>query len=565
MKIMKRIKKFKYLAVLAIVSILLFTSLTKSVEVEPDRRPNILWLTCEDISPMLSMYGDKTAKTPNLDKLASESLIFTEAYATVGVCSPARSSIITGQYPVSIGTHQMRTGRDVFGWGSRKYDGKHNAYDINKDHIPHHSVVTPPETKCFTEYLRKAGYFCTNNHKTDCQFAIPVTAYDENGKQAHWKNRKENQPFFSIFNHDVTHESKTWMHKDYEMTVSPESVPLPDYYPDTKTVRKDVARVYSNIELLDKQIGEKIAELEDAGLLDNTIIFFFSDHGGPLPRGKRAHYVSGLRVPMMVRLPKNLKQKYVDELVSFVDLAPTVLSLAGIKIPKQIQGQAFLGQQKAKKARKYIFGSGDRFDEHADRIRSVISKDFVYVKNYHTDLPAYKDVGYRKNIDMMKELLKMNKNGELNDKQAYWFRTSKAEEEFYVRATDVYNLNNVIDNKSHKRKIKKMRKALKRWQKKIKDIGYIPERQHLETMWPNGIQPTTQKPMISTANNMVTLACDTKGSSIAYLISTTDIEPNLNSGWQVYHQPLNLKKGEILYVMGTRLGFKDSEVIKRKF
>lgn len=528
------------------------------------QQPNILWLSCEDISPMLSMYGDKTAETPNLDKLASESLIFNEAYTTVGVCAPSRSSIITGQYPVSIGTHQMRTGRDVYGWGSRKYDGKSNHYDINRDYIPRHSVVTPPETKCFTEYLRANGYFCTNNAKTDCQFAIPVTAYDENGRQAHWKNRKENQPFFAVFNHDVTHESKTWMHKDYEMTVDPNAVPLPDYFPDTKTVRTDVARVYSNIELLDKQIGEKIGELEEAGLLDNTIIFFFSDHGGPLPRGKRAHYVSGLKVPFMVRLPKDLKQKYINDPISFVDLGPTVLSLAGIPIPNQMQGQAFLGNQKTESTREYIFGSGDRFDEYADRIRSVISKEFVYVKNYHPELPAYKDVAYRRNINMTNEMLEMNEKGDLNGAQSYWFRKTKTKEELYVRADDSYSLNNVIDDKKYKKPIKKMRKALKRWQKEIGDIGHIPEKEHLEKMWPNGIQPKTVKPMISESNGKATLTCSTKGSSIAYLISEEEIEPNLDSGWMVYSKPLDLKKGEILYVMGTRLGFKDSEVVSLK-
>jgi len=528
------------------------------------QQPNILWLTCEDISPMLSMYGDSTASTPNLDKLAAESLIFTEAYTTVGVCAPSRSSLITGMYPVSIGTHQMRTGRDVFSWGARKYDGESEAVDINGYPIPHHSVVTPPEVKCFTEYLRKEGYFCSNNAKTDCQFAIPVTAYDENGSKAHWKNRKANQPFFSIFNHNVTHESKTWMHKDSLMTVDPETVPLPPYFPDTKTVRNDVARVYSNIELLDKKIGKRITELEAAGLLEHTIIFFFSDHGGPLPRGKREHYVSGLRVPMMVRLPKNLKQKYIDDLISFVDLGPTVLSLAGIKIPKQMQGQAFLGKQKAKKARKYIFGSGDRFDEYADRIRSVITKDFVYVKNYHPELPAYKDVTYRKNIEMTNELIQLNELGQLNKEQAYWFRKGKTKEEFYSRKNDPHNLDNQINNKQYKRKIRQMRKAMKRWQKAVRDIGHIPEKEHLAKMWPNGIQPRAAPPKIIQANEMVTLSCPTKGASIAYLITKREVEPKLDAGWQVYHKPLRMKPDEILYVMSTRLGFKDSEVVMRK-
>lgn len=529
------------------------------------QKPNILWLTCEDISPMLSMYGDSTAKTPNLDKLAAESLIFNEAYTTVAVCAPSRSSIITGMYPVSIGTHQMRTGFDVGGWGLRQYDRPSKARDINGDSIPLHSVVTPPEVKCFTEYLRAEGYFCTNNAKTDCQFAIPVTAYDQNGRKAHWKNRKENQPFFSIFNHNVTHESKVWVHKDYEMTVDPKSVPLPDYFPDTKTVRTDVARVYSNIELLDKQIGDKITELEEAGLLENTIIFFFSDHGGPLPRGKRAHYVSGLRVPFMVRIPKNLKQQYINDPISFVDLGPTVLSLAGIKVPEHMQGQAFLGEQKSQTTREFIFGTGDRFDEYSDRIRSVISKDFVYVKNYHPELPAYKDVAYRRNINMTNEMLEMNANGALNVKQAYWFRQTKTEAEFYVRTDDPHSLNNLIEDEKYTEQISKMRNVLEEWQTEIGDIGHIPEKAHFEKMWPNGVQPTTMKPTISKTDGKVVLSCATEGASIAYLISEELFEPDLDSGWMVYSKPLELKEKEILYVMGTRLGFKDSELIMKKF
>lgn len=527
------------------------------------QQPNILWLTCEDISPMLSMYGDSTAQTPHLDKLASESLIYTEAYSTVGVCSPTRSSIITGMYPISIGTHQMRTGRDVFGWGTRQYDGKSNAFDINGDAIPHYAVVTPPQVKCFTEYMRKAGYYCTNNAKTDYQFAAPVTAFDQNGNKAHWKNRAEGQPFFSIFNHVVTHESKMWMHKDKPMTVDPATVPLPDYFPDTEIIRQDVARCYSNIELLDKQIGDKIAELEAAGLLDNTIIFFFSDHGGPLARGKREHYVSGLSVPFMVRIPDQLKQQYIDRPISFVDLAPTMLSLAGIEIPAYLQGHAFLGDQMEATEQKFIFGSGDRFDEFADRIRSVISKDFVYVKNYHTALPAYKDVAYRKNMDLTNELLAMRDKGELNEEQSYWFRTTKTKEEFYIRADDPYSLHNLIDDPKYKKQIAEMRKAAKKWQKEVKDVGHIPEKKYLENMWPGGIQPQTASPVITETNGTLSISCPTKGASIAYLITAKKIEPDLDAGWLVYSKPLRLKAGENLYVLSTRIGFKDSEIVVR--
>jgi len=256
-------------------------------------RPNILWLTCEDISPTLSFYGDSTAHTPNLDRLASESLVFTRAFAVVGVCAPSRSSIITGMYPASIGTRNMRTGTDAMGWGNRKYDNKKVAKDINGEPVRQYSAVIPDFVKCFTEYLRVSGYYCTNNVKTDYQFAAPLTAWDDNSINATWENCPMGKPFFSVFNHEVTHESKMWINKKLPQTVFPSSVPLPPYFPEDSVVRQDVARNYSNIELLDKQIGEKLDKLKKSGLYDKTIIFFFSDHGGPLPRGKREIYDSG--------------------------------------------------------------------------------------------------------------------------------------------------------------------------------------------------------------------------------------------------------------------------------
>ena len=527
------------------------------------QRPNIVWITVEDISPTLSVYGDSTAKTPNIDRLASQSQIFTESFTTVGVCSPSRSSIITGMYPVSIGTHQMRTGKDVFGWGSRNYDGLSNAIDVNGDSIPLHSVVTPQEVRCFTEYMRAGGYYCTNNSKTVYQFAAPVTAWDQNGDDAHWRNRDKNQPFFSVFNFDVTHESKMWLHRNKPLTVDPKNVPLPPYFPDTETVRNDVARNYSNIELLDSMVGDLIKELKSDKLLDNTYIFFFSDHGGPLPRGKRSHYESGLKVPMIIRNPYDISSRYNDDPISFVDLAPTMLSIAGIEIPDYIQGRAFMGDKKNPVPREYIFGSGDRFDETYDRVRSVISKDFVYVRNYHKDRPAYKDVLYRKNIDMTNEMLKLYNDNKLNADQKYWYRQSKTKEEFYVRSKDPYSLRNIIDDPGYTNEIKKHRLALKKWQKEIEDIGALPEKKHLSYMWPEGIQPQTQKPKVVVKEGLLNIESLTLGSSSAYIISDLDFQPGLDDGWKLYHQPVVVDKS-YLYVISTRLGFKDSDIVKIK-
>ena len=390
-----------------------------------NKQPNILWLVCEDISPTLSFYGDPTAKTPNLDALAKESLIFDNAFATTGVCAPSRSAIITGMLPSSIGTMHMRTGKDIQSWGKLEYKDTVYDYlgnivkDLNNKPIREYSAVIPENVKCFTEYLRAEGYYCTNNQKTDYQFAAPQSAWDENSPKAHWRNTPKGMPFLSVFNFGVTHESRIWLNKDLPLSVNPNDVPVPPYYPDNEIIRTDIARHYSNIELLDKEIGEIIAKLKEEGLYDNTIIFFYSDHGGPLPRQKREIVDSGLKTPLLIRFPKGANAERKKQLVSFTDLAPTVLSLANIKPPKYMDGQAFLGKYKAKD-RKVIYGTSDRFDEFTDRIRAVRDTQFLYIKNYYVELPKYKDINYRKSVSMMNNILELHQQKFLNENQEYW-------------------------------------------------------------------------------------------------------------------------------------------------
>ncbi len=561
-------KKSILIAAVLILSLITFA--------QKNDRPNIVWFTCEDISPTLSMYGDSTAKTPNLDQLAKEGIVFDNVFAVVGVCAPSRSSIITGMYPTSIGTMHMRTAVDIQSWGKRDYSGESMAVDINGEKVPHYSAVIPSYVKCFPEYMRETGYYCINNQKTDYQFAAPVTAWDENNAKGDWTHTPKGKPFFYVFNHGVTHESQIWKRKDKPQTVDPKTVPLPSYYPVDPVVRKDVARNYSNIEVLDKQIGEKIQRLKDAGLYENTIIFFFSDHGGPLPRGKRLHYDSGLKVPFIVRIPEKYKAKYgldpswinngrVENLISFVDLAPTLLSIAGYEIPEYMQGKAFMGPQRVKEPRKYIFGTGDRFDEHTDRNRIVRDSRYLYVRNYHPEIPAYKDIAYRRNIDMMNRLLELHKLGRLNTAQNYWFRMYKTKEEFYDCKTDPDNVINLIDDPQYQDKIEEMRKAMDNWLAETGDMAKVPEKEMYLKMWPNGIQPITEMPVVHKKGRTVTLSCGTEGASIAYLISDKDFTPGLNAGWQVYYQPVKVPKGKYLYVMSQRIGYKESEIVKEKF
>ncbi|HHC79259.1 MAG TPA: DUF229 domain-containing protein [Flavobacteriia bacterium] len=530
-------------------------------------QPNILWIVTEDISPTLSFYGDTTAKTPNLDALAKESMIYDNAYTTVGVCAPSRSTIITGMYPTSIGTMHMRTGKDVHSWGKRVYKKDYGRNDITGKPIREYSAVIPKNVKCYTEYLRAAGYYCTNNDKTDYQFAAPVTAWDENNKKAHWRNRPKDKPFFAVFNIFITHESQLWKNENLSLTVNPKDVPVPPYLPDNKATRHTIARNYSNIELMDAQVGAFIKQLKDDGLYDNTIIFFYSDHGGPLPHQKREIYDTGLKVPFLIKGINSKTKGRTDRMISFVDLAPTMLSLAGIKIPGYMQGKAFLGTQSAE-PRTYIYGSSDRFDGFTDRIRAVRNKQFLYLRNYFPELPKYKDVAYRKNIPMMPVFLKLQKEGKLNAIQNAWFGT-KTTEELYDCKNDPHNVVNLADSIAYKDALNEMRLAMLHHQQEAVDLGQIPESQLIDMMWPNFEQPVTKAVALSTIETpqgqMILLKSPTKGASIAYFISDRAEEKlDFDSGWQLYSKPFTTAKGKYIYTIAQRIGYKESKISKIK-
>jgi N-sulfoglucosamine sulfohydrolase len=390
--------------------------------------PNILWISVEDISPMLEVYGDKSIKTPNIDRLSKEGITYTNAFATVGVCAPSRSSIITGMYPVSIGSHNMRTGphyayREP---ENETYKDYYGQKDIKGRNVPEYATVPPAYVKVFTEYLRAAGYYTSNNAKTDYQFNSPITAWDEIGREATYKNRAEGQPFFAVFNHEITHESRIFMKKEDPMLADKSKINIPKYFPELPIVRQDVGRAYSNIMELDKQVGDMLRSLEEEGLLDKTIIFFWSDHGGPLLRQKRAVGNSGLHVPLIVRMPnRQMGGTKIDDIVSLMDLGPTVMSLAGIAPPEYMHGRAFLGPYKTKNPHQYAFGSADRFDEAVDMSRSVIDGCFVYIRNFRPELPLIYRNAYREQIEMTKTLIEMDQRGELTGGAAYIFMKTK--------------------------------------------------------------------------------------------------------------------------------------------
>lgn len=427
------------------IALLALSAVTHAAE-----RPNILWLSAEDMSPHLGCYGDKHARTPNIDRLAAEGILYENAFSTAPVCAPSRSAIITGVYATSLGTHHMRS-----------------------------QVVLPPEIRPFPAYLREAGYYCTNNAKEDYNFRTPPGSWDESSRRAHWRNRPDpKQPFFAVFNYTGTHESHIRGDEPaYSRAIAelqPEelhgtaSLELPPYYPDTPKVRAEWARYYNLVTALDHWVAAHLKELDDAGLAENTIVMFWSDHGVGMPRGKRWLYDSGIHVPLIVRVPPKFRYlipqgsaatpipfppggegageegRRTDELVSLVDLAPTVLNLAGQPIPTYVQGRAFLGENLTPE-REYVFAARDRMDERYDMSRVVRTKRYSYIWNFMPERPYAQWVSYGEQSPTMQELRWLHADGKLTPEQALFMHNEKRWCEFYDISTDPHELHNRMD------------------------------------------------------------------------------------------------------------------------
>lgn len=517
----------------------------------PPSRPNILWISCEDMSFHLSCYGSKLVKTPNIDRLAAQGTRYTNVFTTAGVCAPSRSAIITGMYQQSIGTHNMRTLAASAAVGADAYPKGFKGY----------SAVLPEYVKCFPEYLRAAGYYCTNNVKEDYQFEAPPTAWDESSTKAHWRNRPDkSQPFFAIFNFTVTHESQVWSRAKEPLLVKPEDVEVPPYYPDIPEVRLDIARHLSNAMVMDQQAGKILEQLREDGLEENTIVFFFSDHGDGLPFVKREITQRGLRVPFIVKNPFIRQENNVDnQMISFVDLAPTVLSLAGIAVPKHIQGQAFLGQQKAKTPRQYAFAARDRMDSEYDRVRSIHDGHFQYLRNYMPEKPYYQNIRYRLQQPSMQAILKLKEAGKLNEIQMQWFRATKPQEELYDCESDPHQFRNLVEMPEYQAKLKELRKVYDQWIQAVGDKAIEPEMEMVSRWWGGKAEaPNTETPKIQAKSSKITLTCATKGASIGYKKHWKD------ASWQVYSQPLQVAQGDSLYVVAHRIGYKKSSIVTSK-
>ena len=538
------------------------------VEMSRNYQPNLLWISTEDLSPDLGCYGDSYAVTPNIDKFAAKSIRYVNVFTHSPVSAPSRSGIITGMYPGTIGTHQMRC-----------------------------QGVPPAYVKCFSEYLRAAGYYCTNNVKTDYQFDPPLTAWDECSAKAHWRNREKNQPFFAVFNITTTHESQI-RNRSKEMLRrieslspqekhDPDKAVLPPYYPDTPVVRQDWAQYYDIITLMDKQVGDILKQLEEDGLAEDTIVWFWGDHGRGLPRGKRWIYDSGIRVPLIIRAPQKLRKLAMpanpealegrmvnDDLITFVDFAPTMLSLAGVNIPKHIQGRAFLGSRKAK-PRQYIFTARDRMDEAYDIIRAVRDKRYKYIRNYMPHVTYGQDNDYMNQMPTMQEMRRLNAEGKLVGPQRHYFLETKPIEELYDTVTDPHEVKNVADDPKCKDVLERMRKMHREWMKQTRDVGLIPEPEFDEMKWPGGKWQKTAEPIFRPASGAadkdtyVTITCATTGASIAYRIGDggnkkTGPPEVRGASWELYTKPVLLKPGQVLYARACRIGFTDSDQVQFK-
>lgn len=510
-----------------------------------DDRPNILWISCEDISPNLGCYGDLHADTPNLDRLASQGARFDHAFTPAGVCAVVRSSVITGVYAPSIGTQHMRS-----------------------DSVP------PPHIRCFPEYLRAAGYFCTNRSKTDYQFSPPATAWDRQGAQHDdWRERRDpDQPFFSVVNLTVSHESQI-RHGDEQHAKVTEAIgeerlhdpdevadTLPEYLPDTPSARKNWAWYHDNITYMDHLVGEVLDRLEQDGLSDDTLVVFWSDHGMGMPRGKRWIYDSGTHVPVIMRWPGKIDAGRVrKDLMSVIDLPPTMLSVAGLDVPRYMQGRVLLGRSRGEEP-SYLFFHRDRMDEAYELQRGARDRRWKYIRNYEPEKPYSQHIDYMDEMPAMQEWRAAAAAGKLEGGQRNWFQVPKPIEELYDTAKDPWELENLAERPQYAARLARMRGAVERWQEEIGDMGMIPEAVLFEEMREAGEWEQTEKPELVRLGESVRIDCRTNGASIAYRIQGDGSW----SDWLLYSDPVEVQRGTAMEAKACRLGFKDSPVTTGK-
>ncbi len=531
------------------------------VDAPQSSRPNIVLIVFEDLSPRWGAFGDEIARTPSIDALAQQSVRFPNTFTTAGVCAPSRSALITGVHQQTLGTHQMRTNSPVpgmTGGGPIEYE-----------------AVPPPEVKAFPELLRTAGYYTSNNVKTDYQFGDPFTIWDANAPDADWRGRADGQPFFAMINIYETHESYIWPEdresdnpllnavtqrnqRDLagkERLTDPADVEVPPYLPDTPVVRRDIATHYDNIAFAERKVGEIVARLDADGLLDDTIIIVTTDHGDGLPRMKRTLYDSGLQVPLMVRFPDERRAGEVDtRLVSFVDLAPTILDWAGVNRPSFVQGRNFVSGAQ----REYVFAAADRHDSVEGRVKAARDDRFKYIRNYRPELAILRPLAFRDAQPAMQEFWRVAGEGALPPAAQRLINAPSAAEELYDTQADPDEINNLADDPAYQEVLIHMRAATDAWIKRTGDLSAIPEAEMIEAMWPGMVQPVTAAPSISVQDGRVTLTSATQGASIAYAFGEDEPSPGT-----VYSGPFDANAGAVVTAKAIRYGYAPSEAVTK--
>jgi arylsulfatase A-like enzyme len=424
-------------------------------------RPNILWLSSEDNGPHLGSYGDSYADTPNLDALAARGLRYQRAWSNAPICSVARTTLITGRYANSLGAHHHRS-----------------------------RLPSPEALRFFPQLLRQAGYFCTNNSKEDYNLSKPGKVWDQSDPTAHWRNRKSGQPFFAVFNITASHESQI-RSRPHALIHDPDKALLPSYHPDTPEVRHDWAQYYDQMTVMDARMGRILAQLEADGLAQDTIVFYFGDHGSGMPRHKRWAGDSGQRVPIIVHIPDKFKHlrppdyragQMSKRLVSFVDFAPTVLALAGLHADSEpvieaMQGTRFLGRDLGP-GPEYLYGFRGRIDERADHVRSISDGRFVFLNSYVPGQPHGKHVWYQFDTPTTRIWHQLFVQGRLNAAQArYW--QPRPRQELYDLHNDPDEIHNLIDQPQMQAHLQRLRTAMRSHLIEIQDLGFLPEAEML--------------------------------------------------------------------------------------
>lgn len=528
-----------------------------TVAAAPLERPNIVLVVFEDMSGRIGALGDPVARTPVLDAFAAEAVVLPNGFTTAGVCAPSRSALITGVHQQTLGTQHMRTKglQGLAGGGPVEYE-----------------AVPPPEVKAFPELLREAGYYTSNNGKTDYQFGEPFTVWNLNAPDADWRGRAEGQPFFAMVNIYETHESYIWPEdresenpvlnavtqrnrrdlSGKERVTDPADVIVPPWLPDTPVVRADLARHYDNIAFAEHHLAEVIAKLREDGVLDETIIIVTTDHGDGLPGAKRTVYDAGIRVPIFVRFPDGrMAGTRDDRLISFVDLAPTILRWAGLAAPDWIQGRdLFIAPE-----RRYIYAASDRIDTVMGRRKAVRDARYKYIRNYDIDRNVLFPLPFRDALPTMQEIWRLHRAGTLNPMIEGRITLPAPAEELYDLSADPQEVANIAGEAAYRDVLMRMRAELDRWTAASPDLSATPEAAMIEAMWPGGVQPATAPPRLTRDGNRLILSSPTEGSSIAYGRSLDTLD-------RVATGSVAVRAGDARFARAVRYGYSPSAIVE---